>query len=400
MGRPRFRFAPAALALLLAAAAACTRQPPPHAELPPPQVTVSHPVRRTLPDASEFTGRLEAVEKYEVRARVKGFLQSIKFREGDDVKKGDLLYEIDPCTFEAALASAQGAAAQLSAQVYQTQTERDRSARLRGTSAVSEEEYIQKDAAFRMAEAALKKAKADAEAARLELGFTKIYAPIDGVIGRTAVTRGNLVGYNEPTLLTTVVKIDPVYVVFDVPERDVQEYDRRVRAGLATPRDAGVPVSVGLVTDKGFPHEGVLDFRDNQVDAGTGTLRVRGVLPNPKRVLTPGQFCRVQVRTGPPRERLFVPEDALGSDQRGPYLLVVNANNTVEDRVVKTGVATDDGFVEVVGVLRPTAQGPVLTPGGLKPDEWVVVNGLQRARPGAKVDPQRLEAAAPGAAAK
>jgi RND family efflux transporter MFP subunit len=364
-----------ALLVTLGSMAGCGSQAEPMMP-PPPKVSVATPICREVGDAAEATGRAEAKETYEVRVRVKGYLQSFKFREGALVKKGDLLYEIDPRTFQADLESAEAELARVEAMVRQTRSEADRAARLRQSRAVSEEEYYQKVANQDTTAANLRKAQAAVETAKLELSFTKIVSPIDGMISRTNVTEGNLVGYNEPTWLTTVVRLDPIYVYFDIPERTLLEYERLVRDNSATALDGKVPVCVGLAIDKGFPHNGFIDFRDNKVDAGTGTIRVRAVIDNKLGILTPGLFCRVKMPIGRPQKRLLVPENALGQDQRGRYVMVVGSDDTVEARTVKVGMMTEDGMAVVES--------------GLKADDSVIVNGLQRARPGAKVDPHRV----------
>jgi RND family efflux transporter MFP subunit len=359
--------------------AGCTTAPPPESMMPPPpKVTVRQPTARRLVDMTEATGRAEAPETYEVRVRVKGFLDAIHFTEGATVKKGDLLYEIDPRTFKEDCEIAKAEVARLHAQLRQARSEADRAQRLQQTGGISTEEFIQKLATQDATVAALRKAEAAARSAELELSFTKIVSPIDGVISRTLVTRGNLVGYNEPTLLSTIVRTDPIYVWFDLPERLKLEYDCLVREKGAAALNAKVPAYVGLVVDKDYPHQGCLDFYDNRVDPGTGTIRLRAVVPNKAAILTPGLFCRVKIPIGLPQDRVLVPEQALGLDQRGRYVLVVGADDTVEPRTVKAGMQTADGLVVIEE--------------GLKSDEWVIVNGMQRARPGAKVTPVRPEA--------
>jgi RND family efflux transporter MFP subunit len=351
----------------------CDRQSADDVPPPPPKVTVSLPIRRAIVDTAEATGRAEAPETYEVRVRVKGFLESIKFRDGARVKKGDLLYEIDPRTFKEDVESAKAEVARLQAQLKQARSEADRAQRMLQTAAISQDEFTQKMAARDIAFAAVRKAEAATRSVELELSFTRIVSPIDGVIGRTLVTKGNLVGYNEPTLLTTIVRSDPIYVYFDLPERLKLEYDLLVREKGARALDGGVPAQVGLVTDKGYPHQGTIDFYDNIVDPGTGTIRLRAVVGNKNGILTPGLFCRVKIPLGVAADRLLVPENALGVDQRGRYVLVVGADDMVAARTVKIGMQTEDGLVVVEEGLNGT--------------EWVVVNGLQRARPGAKVTP-------------
>jgi RND family efflux transporter MFP subunit len=339
------------------------------------------PETRRVTDFQEYTGRTEAVETAEVRARVRGFLQKIHFREGADVKRGDLLYEIDPRTFQADQERAQAEVTRQQVQLRLAETEVSRVEQLRGTiGALKEEEYSQRVAAREAARAALSQAEATLRIAVLELSFTKIHAPIDGRIGRTLVTEGNLVGYNEPTLLTTIVRNDPVYVFFDVPENAFLEYQRLIREqGVATARDANIKINVALANESGFPHPGVLNYRDNRVDPGTGTVTIRGELPNRDRLLVPGLFARVRVPIGRPQEKLLIPETAVLTEQRGPYVLVVDSNDTVHHRSIKVGA---------------THNGEVIVEEGLKADERIVVNGIQHARPGGKVQPETAPSAA------
>jgi multidrug efflux system membrane fusion protein len=376
------RLLPVLAVLVLAVLVAGCNRPAAEEMAPPPaKVTVRLPIARALVDMAEATGRAEAPETYEVRVRVKGFLESIRFREGARVSKGDLLYEIDPRTFKEDLEIARAELGRLQAQLKQARSEADRAQQMRQTLAISQEEYFQKMAAHDITLAMVRKAEAAARNAELELSFTRIASPIDGVISRTLVTKGNLVGYNEPTLLTTIVRTDPIYVYFDLPERLKLEYDHLVREQGATVLDARVPAQVGLVIDKGHPHKGVIDFCDNIVDPGTGTIRLRAVVENKAGVLTPGLFCRVKLPIGAAHERLLVPENAVGLDQRGRYVLVVEADGTVATRTVKTGVQTEDGLLAVEE--------------GLGGSEWIIVNGLQRARPGMKVTPVQDHALAP-----
>jgi RND family efflux transporter MFP subunit len=260
-----------------------------------------------------------------------------------------------------------------------TVAEAKRAQQLLSNRAISQEEYQQRIAARDVAKAALEQAKAAVANAKLQLGFTKIHAPITGRVGRTLFTQGNLVGAGEPTLLTTLVEVDPVYVYFQVSERAFLDYQKMIHEqGAATAQQGKVPVYVGLANETDFPHQGILDFRNNQVEPGTGTILLRGQLPNPDRLLTPGLFARVRVPVGSARPQLLIPEVALASDQRGTYVLVVRDDNTVESKMVKTGTTTDDGMIVILD--------------GLQPGDWVVVNGLQRARPGAKVQPIRANA--------
>jgi RND family efflux transporter MFP subunit len=365
---------PAALAALVSA---CNRGKGPPPAPPPPPVTVAHPVQRDVTEYQEYTGHVEAIETVEVRARVQGFLDKVNFKEGATVKKADRLFEIDPRTFEADVQKAAADVTQREAQFREAETELARAARLRKNLTVTEEEYQQRLAARDTAAGALKQAQATLEGAKLQLSFTRIDSPIDGRISRTLVTQGNLVGAGQPTLLTTVVRTDPMYVYFDVPEYNFLEYQRLIREqGAPTASEQKVPIYVQLSNEKGFPHEGRVDFRDNRVDPGTGTIQIRGEVPNPTGVLTPGLFARVRVPVGHPVPRLLVPQVAISTDQRGQYVLVLRDDGTVGYRAAQTG----------------STQGElVVVEEGLKPDDWVVVNGIQRARPGQKVNAQESE---------
>jgi RND family efflux transporter MFP subunit len=362
------------LPVLAALAAGCVRSGPPPQPPPPPKVTVAHPVRRDVADHREYTGHIEAVESVDVRARVRGFLDKVNFQEGTEVKAGDLLYVIDPREYEAAVQQAEADVQRLQAQLAQAESELGRVNQLRGTGAVTPEEVVARTSARDIARAQVRQAQAALANARLQLGYTKVTSPIPGRIGRTLVTVGNLVGAPDPTLLTTVARVDPVYVYFDVPEADYLDYQRLMQLqNLPPATKAETPLFVGLATDRGFPHQGTINFRDNRADPGTGTILIRGSLPNPQRVLVPGLYVRVRVPFGKPQPRLLVPEAAVGADQRGRFVLVVKADDTVEYRPVTVGIATDDHFVAIEK--------------GVTADDRVVVNGLQKARPGAAVQP-------------
>jgi multidrug efflux system membrane fusion protein len=210
--------------------------------------------------------------------------------------------------------------------------------------------------------------------AKLDLEFTKITAPISGRISRTAVTEGNLVGFNEPTLLTTIVRLDPIYVTFDVPEANAIEYERQSRQKLPSPTDRTMPIDLGVARETGYPHHGVIDFRENRVDTGSGTIRLRGVLDNKERALVPGMFARVRVPLGGPKKQPAIPEAALMADQAGRYVYVVATDNTVRRQQVTIGGRSGN----LVGIET-----------GMSPDDWVIINGLQKARPGGTVNPKQ-----------
>jgi len=346
-----------------------------------------------------------------VRARVKGYLQRVAFREGVEVPKDELLYVIDPRTFQADVDKAQADVNRLDAQVRQAVSEAKRAGVLRGGTTISEEEYVQKVAAADVAKASKKSAEAALESAKLELSFTKVTAPIAGRVSRTLVTEGNFVNA-DATLLTTIVKLDPIYVLFEAPERDFLDYQYLIRVhGAPTAQQEKSPVAVGLADDQGFPHRGVIDFRDNRVDPGTGTILLRGVFDNPDRILTPGLFVRVRVPFGRPQPRILIPEMALMADQRGRFVWVVKPDNTVEYRTVSVGWTLDVGMAAdapegVIGGALATARiglsfaGLAVIEGGLTTSDWVIVNGLQRARAGAAVTPEEAGSQQPAGGEK
>jgi RND family efflux transporter MFP subunit len=375
-----------ALILSVAAIGCHSKGPAGMPAFPPAEVDVAHPVQRVMTDTRRYTGRFEAVERVEIRARVKGYLSKVNFTEGAEVKKGDLLYEIDPSTFEAEIARAEADVARLESQLRMTALEAERAIRLHRSTAVAEEELHQKIAARDANKGGLASAKATLESAKLELGFTKIVAPIDGRISRTLVTVGNLVGQSEPTLLTTLVRMDKLHLYFEVPERDyLQEHARLVQAkapagaekaagATAAPTQPGrQAVHFQLDGEQDFIHEGFIDFQDNQLDPQTGTILVRAEVANPNRLLTPGLFARVKIPFGRPTPRLLVPEEALGSDQRGRFVLTVAKDDVVKAVPVSVGFTVDG-----VAVLGDKA---------LSPEDRVVIKGVVKARPGAPVKP-------------
>lgn len=360
---------------------------------PPPEVSISQPVEEPVQEALEFTGRVSAVQSVDVRARVTGYITKVAFTDGTVVNAGDVLFEIDPREYQAAVLKAEGEVARLRALVARADAEVARNAALRPTGAASAREYERAVAEKGSAEGQLKAALAQLDVARLDLEWTRVTAPIAGRVSKAEITQGNLVVVS-PTggpLLTTIVSLSPIYVDFDVDERALVRVRRAgiERDGAAGPenvRAAKAPVQVALGDESDFSHQGTIDFIDNRVDPSTGTIRLRAVLPNDDKLLTPGLFVRVRVPLGAPAPSILVSDRAIGTDQDRKYVLVVNDKNVVEYRPVKLGPRQ--------GGLRAIVE-------GLTASDWVVVNGIQRARPGATVAPQKvsMRPGAPPAAA-
>ncbi len=370
---------PLGAALVLAGCTKPALKPP----APPPEVTVAKPVVREVTDYFEFPGQTEAVDMVEIRARVTGYLDKVNFVDGQNVKKGELLYEIDPRPYQAALDRAKGELARLLALADKAKADLARSERLRPSGAISQDEYELRVANLAVYKASIQSAEAAIREAELNLGFTKITSPIDGRVSRTRITEGNLVqpGTNDSAVLTTVVSTDPIYVYFNVDEHVLLQYQELAfKTGKELHpdnlKDLKFPVEIGLADETGYPHAGVVDFADNQIDRNTGTLRARGVFENAKEYLTPGMYVRVRTPFGDPHPALMVDERAIGTDQRQKYLLTVDKDNMVQYRRVKVG-----RLMEGMRAIES----------GLKADELVVVNGLQRARPGSPVQPKTAE---------
>ena len=345
---------------------------------PPPKVTVSQPLRRGVTDYLEFTGNTQAINTVQLRARVEGFLEKILFQDGDRVKKGQLLFLIQQNTYEDKLRQAEAEVLANKARLEHAQTEYARFSRLVKQKAAAQTDvdkwHYERDAA----QAAVMSAEAQRELAKLNLSYTQVTAPFDGRIGRRLKDVGNLVGAGEKTLLAEINQIDPIYVYFNINERDLLRVMGETRGKAEQPKKH--PVSFGLADEKGFPHDGYLDFAAISLSPTTGTLLLRGVFPNPDYKILPGLFARVRAPLGEPRPALLVPEVAIGFDQLGPYVLTVDDKNIVQRISVKLGTKEDDYQVVTEG---------------LKGDEWVIVNGLLRAIPGKQVDPQKETASAP-----
>ncbi|EKS42495.1 efflux RND transporter periplasmic adaptor subunit [Afipia clevelandensis] len=346
---------------------------PPAASAPP--VTVANPTKRTVTDWDEFTGRFDAIEQVQVRARVTGFVTSVEFKDGAFVKTGDLLYVIDPRQYQAVAEQARGQLADAKAKVDLAERELARAETLVKTSAVSESVVDQRRQQLQSAQASAMQAEGALERADLDVEFTKVKAPIDGRVSRHLVTVGNLVQGSESgaTVLTNIVSLDPIHVYFDMDESIYLKNNRLWFEGKRpSSRDTANPVQITLSGETKPSHDGAMDFLDNRLDVGTGTLRGRAIVKNQDLSILPGQFARVRVLGSAPYEALLLPDTAIATDQSRKIVFVVKADNTVEARPVVLG-PLDDGL----RVIRE----------GLKADDKVIVDGLQRARIGAKVTP-------------
>jgi RND family efflux transporter MFP subunit len=362
--------------VLCVALAGCAVAPEGPQAQPPAPVTVSYPVEREVSEHADYTARTKAVDSVEVRAHVWGYLERTNFKEGDIVKQGAVLFEIDPRTYKAALGRAEGSLAQLDARVERLNAD---FARVRRTSAdrtTSREEYDKIAGDRGEAIGSRAAAKAAVDQARLDLEYTKVIAPVGGRVGRYIVTRGNLIqagDQNGGTLLTTIESVDPMYAYFDVDEYTALRVRKLIREGKSdSPREGGFPLALGLANEEGHPHKGTINFVDNRVNPKTGTIRLRGVFPNKDQVLLPGFFARVRVPIGRPHKALLVTDRALDTDQGQKILYLVNEKNEVVTRPVRIG-PLHDGLREITD--------------GLKASERVIVTGLQHVRPGMAVEP-------------
>lgn len=340
----------------------------------PPPVTVAPVTRRMVEEYEEFSARLAAVEQVEVRARVAGTLERVHFRDGQPVRKGALLFTIDPRPFEAELARNAASLASARTQAELARSELARAELLLPRRAISQQEADQLRAAANNADSSVRAAQAALATARLNLGYTRIAAPIAGRMSRTMVTAGNLVDVGDP-VLTTIVSNDPIYAYFDASEADYLKYGQAAAAPRAAP-----PARMGLFNEQGFPHAGRIDFVDNRLNPATGSMQLRAVFDNPDGRFTPGLSARVRLGAGQPYEATLVPERAIATDQTRKIVLVVGPNRVVEAREVKPA-ALIDGMRVVSGV---------------KPGEHIIVDGLQRAFPGAPVTPQLVAVDANG----
>ena len=360
--------------VILVQLSGCTRgeTATPVAAAPAPAVSVATVLSRQISDFDEFTGRFEAVERVEIRPRVSGYISTVNFVQGREVTKGDVLFVIDQRPYEAALKQAQAQLEQARSQLTLAISEQDRANKLLAAHAISREELESRDAALEQGHANVAGAQAAVDTAELNLSFTRVTAPITGVVSRAEITAGNLVTSGQ-TLLTTVVSVDPIYVSFQGDEQGFLNFMNFARKGGEA--EATHPVFVGLANETGYPHQGSIAFVDNEIDGATGTVRVRGRLDNHDREFTPGMFARVKVTGAKTFPALLINASAVGTDQGLKYVLRVGSDNTVEYRQVKLGPVVDG-----LQVVRE----------GLNVGDTIVVNGLQHVRPGMTISPQRV----------
>lgn len=358
--------------LSLAALTLSRAEEKPPAAPPLQAVTVAPVPQREIAEWDEFTGRLEAVDQVEIRPRVSGYIQRVTFTEGREVRKGEVLFQIDPRPYQAELARAEAELERARSAAALAASDVRRADKLVQAQAISREEYDSRTSAEAQGGASVKAAAAAVETARLNLEWTHVRSPISGRVSNALVTEGNLVQTSPATLLTTVVSLDPMYVYFDSDEQTYLRYAGQAKSAGSNWRTARLPVYLGLANETGYPHEGRLDFVDNQVDPNTGTIRTRAVFSNKSRALTPGLFARVKLVGTHKKQVLLVRDAAIGTDQDRKFVLVVGSGDTLAYRPV---------------VLGRLADGLRIIESGVQPGERVVVNGLMRVRPGMKVAP-------------
>ena len=375
----RIRMIGGYLALCVILSFGCDRPTPPPLDQGPLRVTVSKPVLKKITAFTDLTGNLAAVGSVDVRPRVSGYILKVNFKDGSDVKKDQVLVEIDPSTYQADLQRAQGELMNWQAQLKLANADFDRFSKLRKTGAITQEELDKSAAQVDVAKAKIFSSEGDVKVAELNLGWTKVTAPIDGKVDRIYLTEGNVAtgGLSQGTVLTTIVTQDPIYAYLNIDEQRVLEYLRnKAKKAKAKPGE-DIPdtaqVEIQLKGESGYPHRGTIDFASNQLDPATGTLQLRAVLPNPGpvRTMVPGMFVRARIPTDLPTESLLIPDAAVVADQAGKTVYVVNAENRVESRKV---------------LLGPMADGLRVVLEGLKPDDRVVIRGMQRITDGMTVE--------------
>ncbi|MEJ0034516.1 MAG: efflux RND transporter periplasmic adaptor subunit [Gammaproteobacteria bacterium] len=386
VGSARFRVALTFLAagcVVLLSACGKAGAPGDGAAAAPPEVSVAPALSREVTDFDEFTGRFVPVERVEIRPRVSGYISQVHFPEGREVKKGDVLFVIDARPYEAELKRVKAQLAQARTQLSLANLEKARAEKLAASRAISKEEFDSRVASSEQAGANVNAAEAAVDAAQLNVTFTRIEAPINGIVSRAEVTAGNLVNIGQ-SLLTTIVSIDPIYVEFEGDEQVYLKYIEMDRRGeRKSSRYARNPVWIGLSDETGFPHEGVMAFVNNEVDAATGTIRARAELDNKDRRFTPGLLARVRLVGSGKYDAVLIVDSAVGTDQNVKYVFVVPPDNHVQYRAVKLG---------------PLVDGMRVVRSGLKSGETIVISGLQRVRPNAPITPRLVAMGGPPAA--
>lgn len=348
---------------------------------PPPKVEIAVPLKQTVTRYLMATGNTAAVNSTTLVARVQGFIQAIKYNDGDTVKTGQTLFVIEQKPYQLALEQAQAGMASAEASTKKAKADYDRQVDLAAKNIASQATLDSATATYDAAVAAQKQAQVNIEQAQLNLSYTEVQAPFDGIVTARQVSLGQLVGAGSPTTLATIVQLEPIYAEFSVSEADVQSIRTNIRARSITPEELKkIPVEVGLQSETGYPHRGTLDYAAPNITAATGTLLVRGVLPNTKHALLPGYFVRVRVPRAKQADALLVPDRVVGSDQAGRYLFVVNKDDVVEQRKVELG--------QQVGELRVIEK-------GIAPDDRVVILGLMTVVAGQKIEPQLKTISAP-----
>nr|WP_152569341.1 efflux RND transporter periplasmic adaptor subunit [Oleiagrimonas soli] len=338
-----------------------------------PAVTVARVLTRKVSDSADFTGRLQAVNTVQVRPRVSGFVESVHFAEGALVHKGEVLFELDARPYQAEVDRLRASAAQAKAERALADTNQRRGEMLLAQHAIAQQEADRLDTAAQSAQASYDAARAALAAAQLKLDFTKVRAPIDGRVSNIRITPGNLVSTSD--VLTSVVTVNPVYVYFDVDEQTWLKLDHLRAEAAQKGGTAHIGATMGLADETGYPHRGRIDFVDNQLHSGSGTMRLRAVFDNRDGLYTPGLYARVKLQSGAPRPRLLVDDRAIGTDLGNQFVYVLDKQNKVAYRKVETG-----GLYHGLRVID----------GGLDGDALVVVNGLQHVRPGVEVKPERV----------
>ena len=370
--RAIYALLPGIFALVLAACGEKQAQSP-AAPPPPPAVSIANPLEKEVAEWDEYTGRFDAVDTVEVRARISGVLTEVKFKDGAIVKKGDLLFVIDPRPFQRILdkdrATLQGAKVQLEF----AQKDLERARPLVANQTISAQGFDQRTQAVRQAEASVLSAEASVHSSELDVEFTQIHAPINGRISRKLVSEGNFItgGSGSGTLLTTIVSIDPIYFYFDISEADFLKYKRLAESGARpSSRENPNPIELGLQGDEGFPYKGLMNFVDNRIDQNTGSQRGRAIFQNPNGILQPGLFARIRLIGSAKYRAILLPDVAVATDQSNRFVFVVADDGTVSTKPV---------------VLGPLIDGLRVIRSGVSASDWVIVNGVQRARTGLKV---------------